>query len=41
LYAGQLVAVATKHEKERALSLPMRAALGLEVVVPEGIDTDA
>jgi hypothetical protein len=29
------------HGKERAVSLPLRAGVGLEVVVPDGVDTDA
>ena len=34
------VAFATKHGKERVVSLPMKSGLGLEVVVPKEIDTD-
>lgn len=39
-YRGRRAALATKHGKERAVALPMRAGLGLRVVVPGGVDTD-
>ncbi|MCD9186321.1 MAG: hypothetical protein LUM44_07795 [Pyrinomonadaceae bacterium] len=41
IYEGRQVALATKHGKERVLTRPMKAALGLEVVVPAKIETDA
>lgn len=40
LYRGRRVALTTKHEKERAIARPFRAGLGVEVLVPAGIDTD-
>lgn len=40
-YRGRVVALATKHGKERAIGRPLQAALGLEVVVPPNLDTDA
>lgn len=39
-YRGRQAALATKHAKERAIARPLRAGLGLEVVVPPDIDTD-
>lgn len=39
-YAGRRAALATMHAKERALGWPLRTALGLELVVPSGLDTD-
>ncbi len=39
-YRGRVVALATKHGKERAIGRPLRATLGLEVVVPRNLDTD-
>lgn len=41
VYRNRWVVLATKHEKQRAVSLPMRTGLGLEVAVPGEIDTDA
>ena len=38
---GESVALATKHGKERAVSRPFSRKLGLRVVVPDEIDTDA
>lgn len=40
-YAGREAVLATMHRKEQAIARPMRAALGLRVVVPEGLNTDA
>lgn len=40
-YEGRQIALATKHGKERALKRPMKTALGLEVIVPDKIETDA
>ena len=40
-YRGRVVALATKHGKERAIGRPLQAALGLEVMVPPNLDTDA
>jgi hypothetical protein len=40
VYRGRAATLATKHGKERAVAAPLRAGLGLEVVVPEGLDTD-
>jgi hypothetical protein len=34
------VALTTKHEKARAIARPFRVGLGVEVLVPTGIDTD-
>lgn len=39
-YLGRTAALATKHGKERLIARPLWAAVGLEVVVPESIDTD-
>lgn len=38
---NQLVSLATKHGKERAVSRPLHAVLGFRIVVAEQIDTDA
>jgi hypothetical protein len=40
-YRGRRVSLATRHGKERAVARPFRRALGLEVVVPPELDTDA
>lgn len=40
IYEGKPVALATKHGKERQIARPLRVAVGLQVYVPEGIDTD-
>ena len=40
-YRDQTVSLATKHAKERAIARPFRSALGLEVLAPAGLDTDA
>jgi hypothetical protein len=40
-YAGRTIVLTTKHGKDRAVALPLRLALGADLVVPEGIDTDA
>lgn len=37
---GRCVVVATMHGKEAVLGPPLRAALGVEIVVPNGFDTD-
>lgn len=39
-YLGVRVALATKHDKERAIGPAFRRILGAVVVVPPGIDTD-
>jgi len=39
-YAGSNVVLATKHAKEQALARPLRASVGIEVIVPEHLDTD-
>ncbi len=39
-YRNREAVLATKHGKERAVARPLRAALGLVVSVPDGIDTD-
>jgi hypothetical protein len=39
-YAGRSAAIATMHGKDRALRLPLRLGLGLEVVAAN-VDTDA
>ena len=41
VYRNRRVVLSTKHEKERAVSLPLKAGLGMDVVVPEELDTDA
>ncbi len=40
-YRGRRLALATRHGKERATARPFRAALGLELVLAAGFDTDA
>lgn len=40
-YAGRRAALATMHGKDRALARPLRAGLGLSLVVPDAFDTDA
>ena len=39
-YQGRKVALATKHQKEQVLGPPLRAAVGLEMCVPDDLDTD-
>lgn len=39
-YQGRKAALATKHEKERVLGQPLRAAVGLKLYVPADLDTD-
>lgn len=39
-YLDGKVALATMHGKERAIARPFRALLGLELELPEGLDTD-
>ena len=39
-YIGAKVVLATMHGKERAIGSALKAQLGIEVVVPPGIDTD-
>jgi hypothetical protein len=41
IYRGRSASLATKHGKERAISRPLRAALGLAVTVEGDIETDA
>jgi len=40
-YRTRPISLATQHGKQRAVARPFRAALGLEVVVPPGLDTDS
>lgn len=40
-YAGRRAALATMHGKERVLARPLRAGIGVELVVPAELDTDA
>lgn len=40
-YRERTASLATKHAKERAIARPLRFALGLNVSVPAGLDTDA
>jgi len=40
-YLGRRAALATMHAKERAVAWPLRAGVGLGVVVPAGMDTDS
>lgn len=39
-YMGRVASLATQHGKEKMIARPLRAAVGLKVVVPGGIDTD-
>jgi len=39
-YAGTQAALATMHEKERAIAPALANLVGLEVIVPPGLDTD-
>ncbi|MBM3504468.1 MAG: hypothetical protein FJX65_11400 [Alphaproteobacteria bacterium] len=39
-YRQRRAVLATMHGKERVFARPLRVALGLELVVPEGLDTD-
>lgn len=39
-YAGKRVALATKHAKQRAIAPALARTPGLEVLVPDGLDTD-
>lgn len=39
-YEGRRAALATKHGKERQIARPFSVALGLDVCVPQNIDTD-
>ena len=41
VYRKRTVSLATRHAKERAIARPFRSALGLEVLAPAGLDTDA
>ena len=41
VYCERTVSLATKHAKERAITRPFRFALGLDVLTPNGLDTDA
>mgnify|MGYP000169655408 CR=1 FL=1 len=40
LYQGLKAVIATKHQKEKLVQNPFARGLGLEVVVPEHLDTD-
>lgn len=40
-YAGRTAALATMHGKERAIAPAFADAIGLRIVVPAGLDTDA
>lgn len=40
-YAGRRIALATRHGKEAALGPPLQEGLGVELVVPPDLDTDA
>ena len=39
-YAGRIVALATKHGKERQIAPPLREVLNMSICVPDVIDTD-
>lgn len=39
-YLGRQVVLATKHEKEKVLGPPLREAVGIDLCVPDGLDTD-
>lgn len=39
-YCDRMAALATKHNKQRALALPFRCGAGLSLRVPEALDTD-
>lgn len=39
-YAGQRVALATKHAKDQAIAPALARSPGLQVIVPSGVDTD-
>jgi hypothetical protein len=39
-YRDRRAVLATMHGKERAIGRPLRAGLGLEIVVPAALDTD-
>jgi len=39
-YRDRMAALATKHDKQRALALPFRWGAGLSLRVPEALDTD-
>jgi hypothetical protein len=39
-YAGQLISLATRHAKERALARPLRRGIGAELILAAGFDTD-
>ncbi|PSR20060.1 MAG: hypothetical protein C7B45_16755 [Sulfobacillus acidophilus] len=39
-YQGRRVVLATKHQKEHVLGPPLKAALGLDLCVPDDLDTD-
>ena len=40
-YQGRVAALATKHAKERAIAWPLSRGLGLSLLVPADMDTDA
>lgn len=39
-YEGRKTALATKHQKEHVVGPPLRSAVGLEMCVPDNLDTD-
>lgn len=39
-YSGRIAALATKHEKQRALAGPLLRSLGIKLIVPASLDTD-
>lgn len=39
-YSGRTAVLATMHGKEAAIAPPLVRRLGLQVIVPEGLDTD-
>ncbi len=41
LYHERVAALATMHGKQAVIAPPMREVLGLDIVVPDGIDTDS
>jgi hypothetical protein len=39
-YEGRSASLATKHQKDVACGRPLRRALGVDLVVPDALDTD-
>ncbi len=39
-YRGRKAVLSTKHGKERSIAPPLTAGVGLEILVPDGLDTD-